>query len=238
MNSAINKIIAIHQPNLFPWLGFFNKIQCSDCFVFLDQVVNNSRTAIYAKRVKIISNGAEYWLTIPLKNKKNEVFVPINSMEIDNPKFIASKHLKTIELNYKKAPFFKEVFEYIVNFYEHPSPLIAERNIDFIVAVAKKFNIKKKFVKSSELNCEKKSTELLIEIVKKLNGAIYLSGDGAEGYQEKGLYEKNGLGLSFMNFKHPVYNQLNTKQFIKGLSIIDAMMNIGIKETGNILVSL
>src|SRR4051812_2430296 len=100
------RLIAIHQPNLFPWLGYFAKIAKSDAFVFLDHVVLNPRTSIYTKRVKIISNKVEFWLTIPLKNKPGQTFQPINEMEIDNPKFVGDKQLKTLELNYKKAPFF------------------------------------------------------------------------------------------------------------------------------------
>ena len=231
-----DKIVAIHQPNLFPWLGFFSKILKSDTFVFLDHVVNNPRTAIYTKRVKIILNGEEHWLTIPLKNVKGETFIPISTMEIDNPAVIASKHLKTIELNYKKAPFFSDTFEYIVPFYEHKSPLISERNIDFILSICKGLEIQKEFLKSSDLNCTLHSTEMLIEILQKTKGTTYLSGDGAEGYQEDALYKANNIQLQFSNYQHPTYPHFNTESFHKGLSIIDVLMNIGFEETKNLLL--
>jgi hypothetical protein len=230
------KIVAIHQPNLFPWLGFFSKILKSDTFVFLNHVVNNPRTALYTKRVQIILNGEEHWLTLPLKNVKGETFIPINTMEIDNPVLIASKHLKTIELNYKKAPFFSETFEYILPFYEHKSPLISERNIDFILAICKRLEIQKEFLISSDLNCTNHSTEMLIEILKKTKGTTYLSGDGAEGYQEEALYNANDIYLEFSNYQHPTYPQSNTSNFKKGLSIIDVLMNIGFEETKNLLL--
>lgn len=233
-----SKVIAIHQPNLFPWLGFFSKIARADIFVFLDHVANNPRSAIYTKRVKIISNSQEFWVTLPLKSNKAEVFIPINSMEIDKPGLVATKHLKTIELNYKKAPFFSEVFEYIVNFYNHPSPFIAERNIDFIVNISKRLRIGKEFIKSSDLNCIANSTDLLIEIIQKLKGTDYLSGDGAADYQIEDLYRLNGIKLAFTRFEHPVYQQFNAKKFYKGLSIIDVLMNLGFEGTQNLLLSL
>ena len=34
----MSKVIAIHQPNYIPWLGYFYKIYESDIFVFLDDV--------------------------------------------------------------------------------------------------------------------------------------------------------------------------------------------------------
>jgi hypothetical protein len=45
----MSKLIAIHQPNLFPWMGYFAKIAKSDAFVFLDHVVLNPRTSILPK---------------------------------------------------------------------------------------------------------------------------------------------------------------------------------------------
>jgi len=34
----MTRVVAIHQPNFFPWLGYFDKMARSQCFVFLDDV--------------------------------------------------------------------------------------------------------------------------------------------------------------------------------------------------------
>ncbi|MBK8563691.1 MAG: WbqC family protein [Saprospiraceae bacterium] len=63
------KIVAIHQPNYFPWLGYFYKIAACDVFVFHDNVEHSKR---YPTRRTLIRKSAEdiapIWLTVPLKS--------------------------------------------------------------------------------------------------------------------------------------------------------------------------
>src|SRR3546814_3690829 len=56
-------IVAIHQPNYLPWLGYFHKIARADVFVFLDDVQFSKNG--YTNRVRILGDGAARWLTIP-----------------------------------------------------------------------------------------------------------------------------------------------------------------------------
>jgi hypothetical protein len=229
------KIVAIHQPNFFPWLGFFHKIYASDIFVVLNHVENNPRTAIYTKRVKIIANRQEFWLTCSLKNEPGRIFMPINEMVIDKPDRLKDKQLKTIELNYKKYPFYSEAAQFLDIFYDHKSDLIAERNQDTINAICDKLNITTKKVVSSDMQINSSSTQLLIDIIKQLGGDCYMPGGGAQGYQEDDMFKNNGIELRYQNFQHPQYEQKNSDSFIPGLSIIDTIMNIGLKETENLI---
>lgn len=226
-----SKKIGIHQPNLFPWLGFFNKIYKSDIFVYLNHVENNPRTAIYTKRVKISVNKQEYWLTCSLKNEPNTVFVPINKMKLDNPERLKDKHLKTLELNYKKYPFFKETFWILQEFYDHKSDLISERNITSIDTICRSLNIETNKVISDTLEIYTTSNQMLIDIVKKLDGNCYVPGGGASEYQQDELFTNNGIDIIPQDFKHTIYPQANNQQFIPGLSIIDAIMNVGFQHT-------
>lgn len=227
--------IAIHQPNFFPWLGFFHKIHTCDKFVLLNHVENNPRTAIYTKRVKILVNKQEHWLTVGLKSEPTIVFMPINQMRIDNPERLKDKQLKTVELTYKKAPYFDSTFPIIEKFYNHPSPFIAERNTACIDEICTKLNITTKKINSDTLQLKSASNQLLIDIVKQLQGTVYKSGGGAQGYQQDALFIENGITISPQQFKHPSYAQFNSTQFIAGLSTIDALMNLGFSETETVI---
>ena len=45
-------IVAIHQPDFMPWMGFFDKILKADLWVILDHVENNPRNTGYWNRVE------------------------------------------------------------------------------------------------------------------------------------------------------------------------------------------
>jgi hypothetical protein len=224
-----------------PWLGFFNKISKADIYVVLDHVENNPRdAAFWCRRVKMLIHGNPKWISIPLKRpeSKNIIGIPINQMEINT---MLAKDLRnayvSIENSYGKYPYFDEVFPLIQNYFESEDPSLLQRNMEFNNAIFHKLNIKTEVIFSSSLNCEKKSTELLIEILKKLNGTKYLSGDGAEGYQQGDLYAQHGIELVFNNYQHPEYPQKNSIEFIPGLSIIDCLMNNGFEQTEKICKS-
>jgi hypothetical protein len=168
---------------------------------------------------------------VPLKKPKGIEFVPINQMLINHEDKYKDKHLKTIQLNYGKLPYYTEVFDLLTQFYNYESDLIAEKNLFFITKVCEMLGIKRHFVKSSDLNCHSVSTELLAEICKKVNADVYIYGRGSGGYQDNEILENHNIQPVPQGFIHPKYTQLNTKNFVPGLSIIDALMNVGTEGT-------
>lgn len=227
-------IVAIHQPNFLPWLGFFHKINSSDKFVILDHVTNRPNEAIYPKRVTIVCNSQEYWLTVPISKIKGQEFIPINEMRIANDGF-DKKHLRTIEMNYKKSPFYKEYFYLVEQYYNHPSSLIAERNIELIKEICSILKITTPLFLSSSYQFPSASNELLVALIKEVKGSVYLHGSYAvseKGYQDNDFFKEKAIELEAQDFKHPVYTQHNNKgNFVKGTSIIDALMNVGVEAT-------
>lgn len=232
------KIAIIHQPDFFPWLGVFDKIFRCDIFVILDHVVNRPNDGIYTKRVKIVINKSAEWISVPLIKPKGVEFVPINRMEIQcSDKRSLNKINKTLYTNYKRAPYFSSVFPLVEDYFSDSSVFIAERNMRFINKVCHMLNIQRTAIRSSTLECSQASTELLIEICKKVSATAYMCGGGAKNYQEDEKICAHGIKLIYQNFQHPVYPQFNTENFIPGLSIIDALMNCGFQGVKLLLES-
>ena len=76
--------------------------------------------------------------------------------------------------------------------------------------------------------------ERLIAIIKCLKGVKYLSGKGGSKYQDKKKFIKAGIIIEYTDFYQKEYKQLSDN-FEEGLSILDALFNLGIKNTFDLL---
>jgi hypothetical protein len=217
-------ICAIHQPDLFPWLGFFYKMKHCDIFVLHDDCFISKKSV--TRRVKINSYDGEWWLTIPTKNKSNDICETI----ISN----STKWQKKIELrmihSYKKTPFFHEYIDIFLDCLYYQNHNLSEYNIYGIKQIMKLLDIKKDLILSSSLNLKSSRTEKIINTLKSINSTVYLSGNGAGSYQEEGMFKINNFTLKYSAFKPTVYHQIHGN-FTMGLSVWDVLFNIGSEKT-------
>lgn len=214
--------VAIHQPNFLPWLGYFYKMVLCDIFVLLDNVQYTKNSFINRNKVKT-PQGA-IWVTVPVRFQFGEL---INQVHINNSTDWRKNHLKTLELNYRKTAYFGEVFPDLQRLYfQKDWQNLCEFNIALIKYVISYLGLEKKLIIASDIKTEGKSTDRLVDIVKKLGGDSYLSGFGAVNYQEETIFHDAGIELRYSGFVHPQYPQV-WNDFIPNLSIIDFLFNNG-----------
>jgi len=219
--------VAIHQPNFMPWLGYFYKIWQSDTFIFLDDVQFIKTGSSYTNRVSINISGKSSYLTIPIK--RGSGVQQINETEVLNQKW-KKKFIGTLQANYAKTPYFNENREFIFELINFEADNLADYNINFIVAISKKLNFNTTFKNSSDFHIKTESTQRLIELIQGVNGSNYLSGEGGDNYQEHQQYKDNEITLLYNKMPNFTYNQPKADSFIGGLSIIDAVFNIGFES--------
>ncbi len=219
------KTLSIHQPNFIPWLGYFHKIKKSDVFIILD-TVQLPRGKSIANRNKIKSAQGELELVVPVaKPKGNEGKITYKMARIADAKW-AKKALKAMELNYKKATHFQRYFPVIKELFQHTD--FCQMNISFIHFVVRELNIGTDIHLLSQIdNADSgQKNELIINICRHFDANVYLSGRGAEKYNDPELLKKHGIRLDYQQFEHPAYTQLHNN-FIPNLSIVDILMNHG-----------
>jgi len=220
-------IISIHQPDFLPWLGFFNKARLSDLLVIGDHV--QYRNKGYQNRNKIKTTKGAQWLTIPIVHNWGQAIkdVGINETEQNGVSW-DELHLRTLQVNYGKAPFYDKYIGIFEKIYRRRIKLLADNNLEFLKAIFEILGINVPIKKTSEMTLSKAKTELIVEICKTVGADAYISGMGGSQYMEENLFAENGLKLLFNNYEHPVYNQqFMNSGFLPNMSIIDLIFNHG-----------
>ena len=224
-------VVAIHQPNFIPWLGFFSKINKSDKFIFLDDAQFPKKGGTWTNRALVAGNNNKNWLTVPIERNFSGV-KNINEIKILNNEIWKKKMLKTIENLYSKSFFFETIFDPLRNIITYNFQNLFELNFEILIWLFDLLKIdRSKIYLSSSLKINSISSQRLIDLTKSIGGTTYLSGDGSTSYIDETLFEAHKISLMFMNYEHPNYTQISNKSFSTGLSILDCLFNIGIEET-------
>ena len=219
-------IVAAHQPLFIPWIGYFNKISRSDLFVIVDNV--QFTTSGWIRRNSIKGPGGLQKLIVPIKGKKS-LGQLIRDVLIDNKgnPMWRQKHVKALELNYRKAAFFPEVMTSLERIYSEKWDYLAEFNIALMEFVCKYLEIPTPLVKSSDKRIEGGKTELIVDICEKTGADIFMLGmGGSVAYADAQFIRSKGFELVTQDFIHPTYTQL-FGDFVPRLSVLDILFNVG-----------
>ena len=220
-------VVSIHQPNYLPWLGYFHKMTYSDVFVFLDDVQYTPKT--YTNRCVVLQGGQETRLSIPVSMDHWDT--PIREVRIDTGKF-AAKHLGTLRHGYHQCSAFEEIMAIIGPHFDVGMTNLADFNIGLITALAGYMGLSPRFVRLSDLKIDSSKNRLLADITNAVGGRVFVSGVGAKAYisGHETDYVDAGIGLSYQNFRHPIYRQ-KSSEFVPGCSGLDLAFNLGQDST-------
>jgi hypothetical protein len=224
--------LSVHQPQYLPWLGYFDKIAKSDCFVFLDEVQYKPRE--FQNRNKIKTKDGWIWLSIPVKSK-GKGRQKICDIKIDNNFSWQNQHKGSLKTWYGHAPFFRDYFPFFEQIFERKWEKLVDLNVYIIEYVLKQLAITRPIYFESALDIRNTKTDRIIEICQKLKADTYLSGIGGREYLEEEKFSQAGLKLLYQDFHHPVYKQQFMKSetdFLPYMSIVDLLFNAGKRATG------
>jgi hypothetical protein len=222
-------ILSVHQPQYLPWLGYFDKIDRSDAFVFLDNVQYKTRE--FQNRNKIRTKDSWMWLTVPVKACTRQ---KIDQVKIGFCSDWRRKHWNSLQTWYGQAAFFRDHSEFFAQTYKGSWEKLLDLNIHIINYILSEFKIKTRTYRESELDIRGTRTDRIIEICKKLKADTYLSGSGGKNYLEENKFIDAGIKLQYQQFNHPVYEQCNAglNNFMPFMSIVDMLFNQGKASLG------
>lgn len=225
------KKIAIMQPYIFPYLGYWQLINAVDEFVVYDDV--NFIKGGWINRNNILLNNQKYMFTLPLL--KGSSFSLIKDINVTDNIKVKQKLLRMFEMAYKKAPYYNDVYPIIEKTILKDSS-ISDVVYESIVMITKYLDIKTKILISSNVkkNCELTAQDKVIDIVKNLQGSTYINAIGGQELYSKEEFRRCGIDLKFIKMNDTIYKQFDS-EFVPNLSIIDVMMFNSVEQTQELL---
>jgi len=216
-------IVAIHQPHYMPWLRYLHKIASCEVFVVLDDAAFTKNG--WQNRNKIKASTGWMYLTVPVRVSLGQ---PIKEVEIAGGQW-RSKHLRAIEQNYARAPYFHRYMPGICEILGRDWARLSELNDSLLSYLLAEIGIHTPLIWSSDLGVSGVATERLVNICNAVGATTYLSGEyAAQAYLEPELFQSAGIELAYQKWHCPAYRQQHPKDgFIPDLSILDLLLNEG-----------
>ena len=210
--------LGIMQPYFFPYLGYWQLLANVDKYVVYDDVTYIKGGWI--NRNNFLINGQKNLLTMQLEKASSYTLIKDIAIKDDFVKF-----LKTIEMGYKKAPFFEDIFRLLKDICQCPDKKLGQFLFNSHIKICEYLGIDTELILSSsfEKHAELKGKDKVISICKQLGADEYINAIGGQELYDKKEFAENGIRLNFLQADLREYRQLKN-EFVAGLSIIDIMM--------------
>jgi hypothetical protein len=214
--------VAIMQPYLFPYIGYFQLIRSVDKFVIYDNIEYTKKGWI--NRNRILLNGADFLFSVPLK--KDSDYLNVNERYLADNWVDHKKKLKgQIVSAYFKAPEFEKAFPVVDNCLNYAGTNLFDFILYSVQQLCAFLDIRTELIVSSTLDIDfsLKGEEKVIAIAKKTGAEVYINAIGGQSLYSKENFLKENLELKFIKSEDITYRQLGNS-FTPHLSIIDVVM--------------
>ena len=214
--------VAIHQPQYFPYGGFFHKLSLSDIYVIMDNAQYDKR---FTNRNKIITAKEPIWISVPI-NKKQK-FAANSEVEINNEMPWASLHWRRLQISYNNSQFFHLYKGYFEQLYGKHWDMLFELDFETLKQVISWLGLKVEIIRESELNVRSKSSQRLADVSKAVGADTYVAGSGSRNYMDESVFRRDNITVEYQNYMPIQYHQHLSTAFVPNLSIIDVLANLG-----------
>jgi WbqC-like protein len=248
--------IAIMQPYFFPYLGYFQLIHAVNTFVLYGEVNHIKRGWISRNRI-LWPNGEPAYISAEIKNRSSH-------RKISEVAFVQAsqwrrKLLRTIMYNYRKSPYFNEVFALVADSVNNETQYLSELNKRSIVSICDFLGIRttietdeRRYAPLEErlskpegelglefpelrLTVYRRKVIRILGICRQEGAEVFVNAIGGQPIYDKGEFQRNGVQLCFLKTQPYAYPQRGSP-FVPDLSIIDVLMNCGKEGTRELLV--
>ncbi|EGT5654425.1 MULTISPECIES: WbqC family protein [Citrobacter] len=213
-------MIAVMQPYIFPYLGYFQLIMASDIFVLFDDV--NYIKKGYINRNSILFNNCAHRFTLPVLNVSQNKHINEHYFSTETDSFF-----KTLKMAYCKAPYYKDVICIVEKVLLSEEKKVSVVCFNAIKEILQYIGIDKKVICSSTINYDRScgAADKIISITKILKNKDYVNAIGGRNLYDTQYFNQMELNLYFLKMNEIFYTQGKVNaEFVPNLSILDALM--------------
>ena len=220
----MGKRVAILQSNYIPWKGYFDIIASVDEFIIFDDAQYTKND--WRNRNLIKTPQGLAWLTIPVLISGASLQT-IREARIANQTW-ATNHWKTLVQNYRNAPHFNEISNWLEPIYfSETHTHISKINTLLIKSITGFLGIETKITSSRDYRLAEGKNERLIHLCRQSNASKYVTGPAAASYLDEKMFEQEGISVEWFDYRgYPEHPQL-WGEFHHNVSILDLLFNCG-----------
>jgi hypothetical protein len=217
--------LAIHQPYLFPYLGYFQLIYAVDTFFFFDDVA--FRKQGWINRNRLLIKGVPRYFSVPLRGASSST--PINQTSIDRRQFPEwrRKLVRSLVEIYAGSPQRDAVLDLVETALATDAPDIGTLAGQSVRLCCEYLGIKTRLLASSQSFPRSAATGLsrVLEICRGVGATTYVNAPDGRQLYEREAFSQAGIVLRFLKPELEPYPQPGTS-FVPGLSILDLLMRL------------
>jgi hypothetical protein len=212
--------VALMQPYFLPYLGYFQLIAASDCFVVYDNVqfIKNG----WIERNRYLLEGEAKWFGVPLAKGSHSQMIMERQVSAH---FDMASLINKLAFAYRKAPHVERTLTWLEALLKLPAQNIAELNELALRSCCSLLKLNTPIIRASEWapSSHSRGQDRVIEVIKSVGGTSYLNPAAGGSLYEADDFAQAGYALELLKPSLPVYAQHN-KPFVPALSILDALM--------------
>ena len=212
--------LAIMQPYLLPYIGYFQLVAAADVFVVYDNIKYTKKGWI--NRNRMLENGQDAMFSVPLRQGSDALDVCEREIAAD---FDAGKLLARFTGAYRRAPFFDETLPLLDAVLRHPQRNLFDFLHHALVRTCAHLGLQTQIRVSSTVPIDHglKAQDKVLALCEALGAGTYINAIGGTELYAAADFQARGVELRFLRARPLEYPQLGNA-FVPWLSIADVLM--------------
>lgn len=222
--------LAIMQPYLFPYIGYFQLIHAVDTFVIYDDVQYSKGGWINRNRIRL--DGAAHWLTFPVQRASYRCAINERHYALDASARTAL--MRKLEAAYGESRARGEAMPVVEEVMEFTDGNVARFNANALRVLAGKLGLERTFIFCSDIGppAGLKGEDRVVQLCHQLDASRYINAIGGLSLYDPDRFRAEGIELSFVSTTvEPVRLNNGSHQ----LSILDHMFHKGLAGTSALM---